>query len=59
MLCVQPFVVDSHALAFQNPDGQPDKTRIRPCMTQDRSSLAFEPAQIAADSKTGRQSPSK
>jgi hypothetical protein len=30
MLCAQPLMVDSPALAFQNPDGQPDKMRIHP-----------------------------
>jgi len=52
-------MVDSPALAFQNPNGQPDKPPTRTHMPQDRSSRLFKPAQIAAASKTGRQATRK
>jgi len=42
MLSVQPFVVDSHALAFQNPDGQPDKAGISPAKRRTWRCCAFE-----------------
>jgi hypothetical protein len=59
MLYAQPLMVDSPALAFQNPNGQPDKPPTRTHMPQDRSSRLFKPAQIAAASKTGRQATRK